>query len=74
MKKIIYPIDVYQFLDIVEYWFEQESILPISGLSNLHYHKTYDLFDRKHDQTTIWHKCFYKMINSMKFSTIHYSM
>ena len=62
MKKIIYPIDVYQFLDIVEYWFEQESILPISGLSNLHYHKIYDLFDREHDQSTIWHKCFYEKI------------
>ena len=62
MKKITYDIMTYQFLDIVDCWFEQESILPISGLSNLHYHKTYDLFDRKHDQTTIWHKCFYKMI------------
>ena len=62
MKKIDYSIVKYPFREIIEYWFEQESILPISGLSNLHYHKTYDLFDRKHDQSTIWHKCFYKKI------------
>ena len=52
----------YYFLDIVDIWFENEGILPLGGLEKLHYQKSYDLFDRKHDQSTIWHKCFYKMI------------
>ena len=62
MDRIIYDIVTYQFLDIIESWFEQESILPIAGLSKLHHEKHYDHFDRKHDQSTIWHKCFYKKI------------
>ena len=62
MDKITYNIDTYLFRDIVEYWFEQDGILSMSGLSGLHYHKIYSLFDRKHDQSTIWHKCFYEKI------------
>ena len=72
MKKIDYSIVKYPFREIIEYWFEQESILPITGLSNLHYHKTYDLFDRKHDQSTIWHKCFYKKIREDESFDFYY--
>ena len=45
MKYINYDIDIYPFLNIVEYWFEQESILPIAGLTKLHNQKIYKLFD-----------------------------
>ena len=60
MDKINYITDTYPFREIVECWFWDESILPLSGISNLHLEKTYDLFERKNDQSTIWHKCFYK--------------
>ena len=62
MDKINYITDTYPFREIVECWFWDESILPLSGISNLHLEKTYDLFERKNDQSTIWHKCFYKEI------------
>ena len=62
MDKITYNIDTYPFCDIVKHWFEQDDILSMSELSGLHYHKSYGLFDRKHDQSTIWHKCFYDKI------------
>jgi len=62
VDRITYDIMTYYFLDIVDIWFENEGILPLGGLEKLHYQKSYDLFDRKHDQSTIWHKCFYKMI------------
>ena len=62
MDKINYITDPYPFREIVECWFWDESILPLSGISNLHLEKTYDLFERKNDQSTIWHKCFYKEI------------
>ena len=62
MNKITYGKDTYQFLDVVESWFWNERILPTSGLSGLHFEKTYDLFERQNDQSTIWHECFYKKI------------
>tara|TARA_Y100001938_G_scaffold137874_1_gene202663 strand:- start:139 stop:801 length:663 start_codon:yes stop_codon:yes gene_type:complete len=62
MIKINYEAETYCFKQIIEYWFEQEGILPMGGLSTLHYEKSYDLFERKNDQSTIWHKCFYKNI------------
>ena len=43
-------------------WFEVEGILHTGGLERLHFYKSYDLFERENDQSTIWHKCFYKMI------------
>ena len=66
MDKITYSTHLYQFLDVVESWFWNERILPISGLSSLHFEKTYDLFERENDQSTIWHRCFYKMIREDK--------
>jgi hypothetical protein len=62
LDKITYSTYLYQFLDVVESWFWNERILPISGLSALHFEKSYDLFERKNDQSTIWHDCFYKKI------------
>ena len=62
MKRIVYDIDIYPFLDIIEYWFDNEGILPLGGLCDLHHHQQYEHFDRKHDQSTKWHKCFYKKI------------
>ena len=62
VDKIAYDTRTYQFLDIIQYWFEDEGILPMSGLPNLHLESTYDLFERENDQSTIWHKCFYERI------------
>ena len=62
MTKIKYSTHLYPFLDIVEGWFWDKGILPLSGLHDLHWHKTYDLFERKNDQSTIWHECFYDKI------------
>ena len=56
MRTIIYDIEEYSFKDIVSDW------LSVKDLSKLHEIKEYEYFDRKHDQTTIWHKKFYEMI------------
>ena len=66
MNKIAYDTLTYQFRDVVENWFWNDGILPVSGLVDLHFHKTYDLFERQNDQSTIWHRCFYKMIREDK--------
>ena len=62
MNKITYDTLTYQFLDVIESWFWTDGIMPTSGISDLHFHKSYDLFERQNDQSTIWHRCFYKMI------------
>ena len=62
MDKINYDVTTYQFLNIVESWFLNDDILPTGGISNLHIKRTYDLFERENDQSTIWHKCFYRQI------------
>jgi len=81
VKKIEYDKRTYEFLEIVIGWFENEGIMPIGGyewvassnrLSNLHYHRTYDLFERKNDQSTVWQKCFYKKIREDESFDIHY--
>ena len=62
VDKINYDVTTYQFLNIVESWFLNDDILPTGGISNLHIKRTYDLFERENDQSTIWHKCFYRQI------------
>ena len=62
MYKILYDNFLFDFKSIVMGWFENEDIIPPTGLSNLHFHKNYDLFKRQNDQSTIWHECFYKKI------------
>ena len=62
MDKFNYSTDLYPFREVVEYWFEDQSILPIGVLPTLHYEKNYELFERENDQSTVWHKCFYKKI------------
>ena len=72
LDKITYCTYSYQFIDVVEGWFWNEGILPIGGLSDLHFHKTYDLFERENDQSTIWHKCFYdKIREDISFDNIY---
>ena len=72
LDRITYCTYSYQFIDVVESWFWNEGILPISGLSDLHFHKTYDLFERENDQSTIWHKCFYdKIREDISFDNIY---
>ena len=66
MNKIDYDTLTYQFLDVIESWFWTDGIMPTSGISDLHFHKSYDLFERQNDQSTIWHRCFYKMIREDK--------
>ena len=62
MDKIFYDVMDYPFIDIVNDWFRENDILSDGGLPFLHFIKKYDLFERENDQSTIWHKCFYKMI------------
>ena len=56
MNKILYDNFEFDFKSIVVSWFDNEDIIP-AGLSNLHFYKNYDLFERQNDQSTIWHKC-----------------
>lgn len=60
--KINFNTIEYKFLEIIEKSFKEENILPAKGLFNLHKIKSYELFERKNDQCSIWHKCFYKKI------------
>ena len=53
---IKYDIENYPFFNIVSKW------LDIQHLSKLHNVKKYDRFVRKNDQSTDWHKSFYKKI------------
>ena len=62
MDRITYDNFLFDFRSIVVEWFEVEGIFPPGGLERLHFYKSYDLFERQNDQSTIWHKCFYKMI------------
>jgi hypothetical protein len=62
MDRISYSTLYFNFKSIVSKWFETDNILPNGGLEHLHFHKSYSLFKRKNDQSTIWHKCFYKKI------------
>ena len=62
MDRITYDNFLFDFRSIVVEWFEVEGIFPPGGLEYLHFYKSYDLFERQNDQSTIWHKCFYKMI------------
>ena len=56
MIKLNYDIKKYQFRDIICNWLETYD------LSKLHYVQQYEHFERETDQSTIWHKKFYKMI------------
>tara|TARA_R100000008_G_C3577371_1_gene166133 strand:- start:1240 stop:1890 length:651 start_codon:yes stop_codon:yes gene_type:complete len=64
-----YDIDSYRFKDLVENWFSCQDCLP-----KLHLQKSYELFDREHDQSTRWHRIFYEMIRKDdSFNTIYIS-
>ena len=56
MDKILYDTEKYPFNGIVSNW------LDIRDLHKLHEIRQYEHFDRKHDQSTQWHKMFYMMI------------
>ena len=60
MDKILYDIEKYPFKSIVSNW------LDTRDLHKLHEIKQYEHFDRKHDQSTQWHRMFYKMIRMDK--------
>ena len=60
MIKLNYDIKKYQFRDIICNWLETYD------LSKLHYVQQYEHFERETDQSTIWHKKFYKMIRCDK--------
>ena len=62
MDRITYDNFLFDFRSIVVEWFEVEGIFPPGGLERLHFYKSYDLFERQNDQSTIWHECFYKKI------------
>ena len=64
VDKITYDNFLFDFRSIVVEWFEVEGIFPPGGLERLHFHKSYDLFQRENDQSTVWHKCFYDKIRT----------
>ena len=64
VDKIAYDNFLFDFRSIVVEWFELEGIFPQGGLERLHFHKSYDLFQRENDQSTVWHKCFYDKIRT----------
>ena len=70
VDRITYDNFLFDFRSIVVQWFEDDNILPSGGLERLHFHKVYDLFERKNDQSTIWHKCFYDKIVYQKIPTL----
>ena len=72
VDRINYDIEMYPFRDVVESWFEVESILPMAGLSKLHMQRQYEHFERENDQSTIWHKCFYKKIRESSVFDSYY--
>ena len=73
VDRINYQTNRFDFKGLITFWFKGDGILPDGGLSKLHEYKSYDLFDRKHDQSTIWHKSFYgHMVDDIAFD-IHYT-
>lgn len=60
MNKIQYPTKKYDFGSLIENWFQ----LPADGTSlyKLHHLKKYEVFSREKDQSSDWHKIFYKKI------------
>ena len=68
VDKIEYSIHQFDFKGLISFWFKGDGILPDGGLSKLHEYKSYDLFDREHDQSSIWHKSFYgHMVDDIAF-------
>ena len=55
-KTIKYNTELYKFKEQISSWFDDVD------LSKLHTLKQYEHFERKNDQSTIWHKKFYEMI------------
>ena len=60
MNKILYNIEKHPFKNIISNW------LDTIDLHKLHEIRQYEHFDREHDQSTKWHKMFYKMIREDK--------
>ena len=60
MNTIKYNTSKYSFKNIVSDWFS------VTELSKLHEIEQYEHFERETDQSTIWHKSFYKRIRSEK--------
>ena len=58
MNVIKYDTNLYKFRDIISDWFNTVD------LSGLHKIEQYEHFERETDQSTIWHKSFYKKIRS----------
>ena len=60
MRKIYYPVEEYPFAEIVK------DIIGGFKLEELHFVRSYDKFKRKNDQSTIFHKRFYKKYEQME--------
>ena len=58
MNKIAYDTERYDFLSLIKGW------LQADDLYDLHSLKHYDLFVRENDQSSKWHKIFYKKIRN----------
>ena len=58
MNKIEYSITKYNFAGLIKSWLEVEK------LKKLHTYKKYELFSREKDQSSKWHKTFYRKVRS----------
>lgn len=68
MQKIYYDTDTYNFKNLVK------SFLDVSSLSNIHIEKNFNYnqkFERKNDQSTHYHKSFYKLARSKEFISVY---
>jgi hypothetical protein len=62
---IEYNQEEYNFRKVIE------EILEVTELEQLHKEVNYNLFDRKNDQSTIWHRRYYD--NFEKFNEVYYN-
>jgi len=58
MNKIQYSTRKYDFASLIRGW------LGVGELNKLHSHKKYEIFSRKEDQSSKWHKIFYEKVRS----------
>ena len=67
MNKFTYSTEEYNFTQIIKDWFQTDD------LTKLHEHKNYsEVFSRKRDQSTDWHKLFYHKVRYDKaFSELY---
>jgi hypothetical protein len=68
MNKIFYNKEIYNFASLIKEWFDWTDSLNL-----IHKQKSYNkIFERAEDQSTEWHKIYYKMVREDKRFDILY--